>query len=218
MTAKLSKRTAYNNAFRSKRQSGYDATPVVDLSSTTVAPAGYSQEEVLSAPNPVKAEESVLSALAPASTATKVENAGYETAGAAEAPTATTTSGVTPAPNTAKPVPAAASEGSKPVNPSPITSEVTYDGKGPVYNREFNSGPRVTAAPPQAPPTTHIPIATSHDVCSCGVGVAGPPGSPGPDGLDGKDGEAGTDGKAGLDATADAIHNSDNFCFDCPPG
>ncbi|KAI6199340.1 Cuticle collagen 13 [Aphelenchoides besseyi] len=63
-------------------------------------------------------------------------------------------------------------------------------------------------------------VEESHDeseVCSCGVGQAGPPGPPGEDGQDGKDGESGVDGQPGADALQDTSQMSEP-CFDCPEG
>uniref|UniRef100_A0A7E4USJ1 Col_cuticle_N domain-containing protein n=1 Tax=Panagrellus redivivus TaxID=6233 RepID=A0A7E4USJ1_PANRE len=58
---------------------------------------------------------------------------------------------------------------------------------------------------------------SSGSCCSCGMGLAGPPGQPGQDGLPGPDGRPGNDGNNGPDAAPNAIPTADDFCFDCPP-
>ncbi|VIO87287.1 conserved hypothetical protein [Brugia malayi] len=54
--------------------------------------------------------------------------------------------------------------------------------------------------------------------CSCGVGNAGPLGSPGNDGEKGADGTPGNDGIPGQDAAPDAMPKPEDFCFNCPEG
>ncbi|KAH7720847.1 Nematode cuticle collagen [Aphelenchoides avenae] len=53
--------------------------------------------------------------------------------------------------------------------------------------------------------------------CSCGVGLAGPPGPPGGDGFPGQDGGPGNDGQPGPDAGQNQQPTPQDFCFDCPP-
>ncbi|KAI6223882.1 Col-cuticle-N domain-containing protein [Aphelenchoides besseyi] len=114
--------------------------------------------------------------------------------------------------------------------PPPQPNAASYGGEAPIedHSSEAPAVPSTSAAPETTPiastagstVSSGSVVEESHDeseVCSCGVGLAGPPGPPGTDGIDGKDGESGADGLPGADASQDASHIPE-FCFDCPAG
>uniref|UniRef100_A0AC34F6T3 Nematode cuticle collagen N-terminal domain-containing protein n=1 Tax=Panagrolaimus sp. ES5 TaxID=591445 RepID=A0AC34F6T3_9BILA len=90
-----------------------------------------------------------------------------------------------------------------------------------VKRQSFQRQPAQTVYQQQSGRTSDIrspTISSSSQVCSCGMGPAGPPGQPGIDGEPGADGRPGNDGMNGPDAAPGQLPKASDFCFNCPAG
>uniref|UniRef100_A0A914Y5L9 Nematode cuticle collagen N-terminal domain-containing protein n=1 Tax=Panagrolaimus superbus TaxID=310955 RepID=A0A914Y5L9_9BILA len=88
-----------------------------------------------------------------------------------------------------------------------------------IKRQSFQRQPPQPIYQQQSGRTSDIRSSTSSSqVCSCGMGPAGPPGEPGIDGEPGADGRPGNDGMNGPDAAPGQLPKASDFCFNCPPG